>query len=197
MNVMSRRNPQWCRRSNVFRVYRWSDTLRVAMLMKSDSVAFRLTAEADLAFVMAIEEAAASDRFVESWSKSRHIQAMSETDELHLAIETVDDGETVGFILFAGIDSPHRNIEFRRIVVGPKNRGIGRQALRLLQQYAFGELGAHRLWLDVKDFNQRARSLYVSEGFVEEGTLRECVKGPAGYESVVIMSMLGSEYRAG
>lgn len=164
---------------------------------KFDSLAFRHTTDADLEFVMAIERQAASDRFVESWSKSRHIQAMSEADELHLVIEAIDDGETVGFILFAGIEDPNHNIEFRRIVIGPKNRGLGQQSVRLLKKYAFEELGAHRLWLDVKDFNPRARSLDVSEGFVEEGTLRECVKGPDGYESVVIMSVLESEYRAG
>lgn len=145
--------------------------------------------------MLAMELAAAAERYVTAWSRSRHLQAIASADEQHLVVESVDGGEPVGFILLAGIESPHRDVEFRRLVIGPKSQGIGRQALRLLKQYAFGELGAHRLWLDVKDFNERARPLYVSEGFVEEGTLRECVKGPDGYESVVIMSMLESEYR--
>jgi diamine N-acetyltransferase len=155
---------------------------------------FRRTTEEDLDFVEEIEGNAASDRFVESWSREQHVEALSDPDQRHFVVESGDEPEPVGFILLAGVDSPHRNIEFRRIVIGPKNRGLGRQALRLLKDFAFGELGAHRLWLDVKDFNERARALYVSEGFVEEGTLRECVKGPNGYESVVIMSIIESEY---
>jgi diamine N-acetyltransferase len=54
------------------------------------------------------------------------------------------------------------------------------------------------LWLDVKDFNHRARTLYASEGFVVEGTLRECLKADDGsFESLVVMSLLKREYQAG
>ena len=81
-----------------------------------------------------------------------------------------------------------------RIVVEPRDQGYGRQAIRLLKRYAFEELGAHRLWLSVKEFNARGRALYVSEGFVEEGMLRECVKGPAAYESALMMAILDREY---
>ena len=44
---------------------------------------------------------------------------------------------------------------------------------------AFRDLGAHRFWLDVKARNLRAQALYRSEGFVEEGRLRESVQAPA------------------
>ena len=50
-----------------------------------------------------------------------------------------------------------------------KGRGHGRAALRLAIELAFEEHGAHRLWLDVKPHNERARALYRSAGFVEEG----------------------------
>ena len=57
-----------------------------------------------------------------------------------------------------------------------KGQGYGHAALRLLKKVAFEQWQAHRLWLDVKDFNHRARHLYAAEGFVVEGTLRECLK---------------------
>ena len=164
--------------------------------VKSEHVAFRLTTAADLEFVTAIERDAADDRLVAAWELSRHAQTLSEPGSLHVIVESLKVGEAVGFILLAGIDSSDGSLEFKRIVIGPKNRGLGRQAVRLLKRYVFEDLGAHRLWLDVKDFNHRARALYHSEGFVEEGTLRECVKAPGGYESLVVMSMLGSEYRS-
>lgn len=85
-------------------------------------------------------------------------------------------------------------IELRRVVIVDKGRGYGRAVVRTVKELAFGELHAHRLWLDVKVHNDRARVLYLEEGFVEEGTLRECVRAPDGYESLVVMSLLRNEY---
>jgi diamine N-acetyltransferase len=52
----------------------------------------------------------------------------------------------------------------------------------------------------VKQLNTRALALYASEGFVEEGRLRESVRvsidGADGYDSLVVMSMLDREYQA-
>ena len=61
---------------------------------------------------------------------------------------------------------------------------------------AFRDLHAHRFWLDVKALNVRAQALYASEGFVEEGRLRESVKLAEGYESLIVMSLLDREYEA-
>jgi RimJ/RimL family protein N-acetyltransferase len=61
---------------------------------------------------------------------------------------------------------------------------------------AFRDLGAHRFWLDVKSLNVRAQALYRSEGFVEEGRLRDSVKTDEGYDSLILMSMLEDEYAA-
>ena len=59
---------------------------------------------------------------------------------------------------------------------------------------------AHRFWLEVKSLNIRALALYASEGFVEEGRLRESVRinheGADGYDSLVVMSLLDREYQA-
>jgi diamine N-acetyltransferase len=80
-------------------------------------------------------------------------------------------------------------------VLQPKGRGLGRACVRLLKQMAFRDLHAHRFWLDVKTLNTRALALYESEGFTEEGRLRESVKIGEGYDSLVVMSMLESEYQ--
>lgn len=95
----------------------------------------------------------------------------------------------------AGLAEANQSIEFRRIVITEKGRGYGREALRRVKSMAFGELKAHRLWLDVKEHNFRARHVYESEGFVVEGKLRECLKSEDGYESLVVMSILRDEYK--
>lgn len=153
--------------------------------------------DADLDYVMSIEHVAAQERFVWEWSRAQHTEALKLPERLHLIIESLPDGQPVGFILMNDIHSPSRCIEFQRIVVEPRDQGYGRRAIRLLKRYVFEDLKAHRLWLNVKDFNTRGRALYLSEGFVEEGTLRECVRGPNAYESVLVMAILDREYSAG
>ena len=99
-----------------------------------------------------------------------------------------------------GCRNPQRSVELKRIVLQAKGQGLGRECVRLLKQMAFRDLKAHRFWLDVKALNTRAQVLYASEGFVEEGRLRESVRvtidGADGYDSLIVMSMLDREYQA-
>jgi RimJ/RimL family protein N-acetyltransferase len=103
---------------------------------------------------------------------------------------------STGFVILQGCRNPHHSVELKRIVLQRKGQGLGRACVRLLMQMAFRDLGAHRFWLDVKSLNTRAQTLYRSEGFVEEGRLRESVKTDDGYDSLIVMSMLQSEYKA-
>ena len=99
-------------------------------------------------------------------------------------------------MILQGCRNPHHSVELKRIVLQLKGQGLGRACVRLLTQMAFRDLRAHRFWLDVKSLNTRALALYRSEGFVEEGRLRDSVKTDDGYDSLVVMSMLESEYSA-
>jgi diamine N-acetyltransferase len=105
-----------------------------------------------------------------------------------------DTNERVGFIIIAGLKNPHESIELKRIVIEKKGQGLGRKALKIIKKLAFEELNAHRLWLYVKEFNHRARHLYKTEGFIEEGLLRDCLKTDQRYESLIVMSILKNEY---
>ena len=44
-------------------------------------------------------------------------------------------------------------------------------AIKEIKRYCIEELKCHRFWLDVLENNQRARYLYQSKGFKEEGML--------------------------
>ncbi len=147
----------------------------------------------DLDFALEAERDAENAPFILAWQPERHLAALDDPDQAH---RTAWLGEhRVGFILLAGLASPNRCVEFRRILVTRKGAGIGRQLVQAVKRLAFDEYRAHRLWLDVKEDNQRARRLYRSEGFTEEGTLRECLLGPVGFESLVVMALL-SEARS-
>jgi RimJ/RimL family protein N-acetyltransferase len=158
------------------------------------NVSLRETREDDLPFVLGSEQSDENRPFVSVWTYEQHLAALTAEDLSHLIIESIADGSRVGYIILAGLAGPNQSVEFRRIVVTTKGKGYGREALRRARDLAFGELQAHRLWLDVKEHNYRARHLYDSEGFVVEGVLRECIKAEAGFESLVVMSVLRNEY---
>lgn len=157
-------------------------------------IRLRRTVEDDLDFVLAAEGAEDNRRFVGQWTRGQHREAMSNPELAHLVVESVEDGRSVGYVIMAGLRDANRAVEFRRVVITDKGKGYGREVLRAVKEMAFRELKAHRLWLDVKEHNRRARLLYESEGFVVEGVLRECVSAEGGWESLVLMSVLAQEY---
>jgi diamine N-acetyltransferase len=158
-------------------------------------IELRRTTENDLPYVLAAEGDDDSRRFIAVWPEEKHRAALDDTNIQHLIIESKPNSQPIGFIMLAGLQGENRSIEFMRIVVTDKGKGYGRAAVRAIKRYAFDTLSAHRLWLDVKEQNTRARAVYAKEGFRYEGTLRECLKGPEGFESLVVMSVLEQEYR--
>ena len=154
-------------------------------------VRLRPTTDDDLEFVTVAEKD--NGPFVAQWTQEQHRAALTDSDIAHLIILTAVE-QQVGYLILAGLEDTNPSIELKRIVITDKGKGYGSQALRLLLKYAFGELAAHRVWLDVKDYNQRAKKLYEAHGFVVEGVLRECLKTEEGYESLIIMAMLRQSY---
>jgi RimJ/RimL family protein N-acetyltransferase/quercetin dioxygenase-like cupin family protein len=157
-------------------------------------VILRPTTMTDLDFVLAAESAPENRRFVRVWPREQHATAMSSPMYAHRIVADASSGKAVGYVILMGLGEPHHSIEFRRLVITDKGHGYGRAAVRAIKQLAFQELAAHRLWLDVKEFNHVARQLYQSEGFVTEGLLRDFFLGESGFESLYIMSILESEY---
>ena len=159
-------------------------------------VRLRPTMTSDLDFVISVEQDGANRPFITPWERTLHEGAIRFPDSRHFIIEAGLGYPSAGFVILQGCRNPHRSIELKRMVLQPpvQGRGVGRTCLRLLAQMAFRDLGAHRFWLDVKALNLRAQALYRSEGFVEEGRLRESVRTDNGFDSLIVMSMLESEH---
>jgi RimJ/RimL family protein N-acetyltransferase len=62
---------------------------------------------------------------------------------------------------------------------------------------AFDEYSAHRLFLDVFVTNDRACHVYENFGFRKEGIMRDAIYRDGAYHSLVLMSLLETEYRCG
>jgi RimJ/RimL family protein N-acetyltransferase len=161
----------------------------------------RPTMLSDLDYVISVETDSHNVPFITPWERTQHEGAVRFPDFRHFIVEAgIGEGGRDGFVILQGCRNPHRSIELKRIVLQPKGQGLGRACVRRLKAMAFRDLHAHRFWLDVKQLNTRALALYASEGFVEEGRLRESVRvsidGADGYDSLVVMSMLDREYQA-
>jgi diamine N-acetyltransferase len=157
-------------------------------------VRLRPTMQSDIEYVLSIERDPVNLPFITPWERTQHEAAIRFPDFRHFIVEGGADLSAVGFLILIGCKSPHQSLELKRMVVQAKGAGFGRAALRVAKKVAFDDLGAHRFWLDVKTHNTRAKALYDGEGFVVEGTLRESVRTARGFESLIVMSMLQSEF---
>ena len=163
------------------------------LIGQSEMILLRKANAEDVPYILAVENSEENTPFITQWSREQHLEALADPDQMHLIVEAKPNSRPIGYVIMAGLQNPHQSLELRRLAIQDKGKGYGRKTLRLVKSWAFGQLGTHRLWLDVRDHNTRARHLYASEGFKVEGILRECVKVGDGYESLVIMSMLASE----
>ncbi|RUS47203.1 GNAT family N-acetyltransferase [Cohnella sp. AR92] len=85
------------------------------------------------------------------------------------------------------------------VVIGnaaEQGQGYGKEAMTLLIDFAFQDLGLNRLELEVYDFNERGIRCYRSCGFREEGRFRERQFKKGRYVDVIAMGLLRSEWDA-
>jgi RimJ/RimL family protein N-acetyltransferase len=107
-----------------------------------------------------------------------------------------DSQEYIGQIDFVEIDWRNRVGEIG-IVIGKANnrgQGLGSEAIRLLQQFAFETLNLNKIELKVHDYNERAFRSYQKCGFLEEGRLRERFYREGRYTDYLQMGILKREY---
>lgn len=111
-----------------------------------------------------------------------------------------ETGAAVGHIELGKIDPRNRSASLSRVLIGdPSRRGKGsgvEMVLRALE-IGFDRLGLHRVDLVVFDFNTGAVACYERAGFVIEGRLREARRFGEEYWTLVQMSVLEQEWRAG
>jgi len=157
-------------------------------------VRFRTTRPEDLDYVMAQERHDENSAYIRHWSREKHLAAINDPNFAHFIVETIQDERPVGFVILIGVLEPDGNLEFKRIAISEKGNGYGREAVRLIKQFAFEKTRTYRLWLEVVESNKRAFKLYESEGFITEGMHREAAVMRGKRTSLIVMSMLRREY---
>lgn len=107
------------------------------------------------------------------------------------------EGEAVGLVTLSALDPISGHAEIGIMIAEEKNRGKGlaKEALTLLMDYAFGDLRLHRLYVRVAPENQPSLDLFQALGFVLEGRMRETMRRGDAYLDLFFFGLLEEEYR--
>lgn len=105
------------------------------------------------------------------------------------------DGERVGCAAYSVVNEGSRIVEGRRLAVHPRFRGerLGDEIARAFQRLVLGELGFHRLELQIYGFNDRAIAHAERVGYVREGVKRNAYLKDGDWQDAVLYSMLQDE----
>ncbi|HLX20868.1 MAG TPA: GNAT family protein [Gaiellaceae bacterium] len=120
-------------------------------------------------------------------------------DDVHAELESwliaEEDGNRVGCAQYKVLNERSRIVEGRRLAVDPRFRGrkLGDEIARAFQRLVLGELGFHRLEIQVYGFNERALAHAERVGYVREGVKRKAYLKDGEWQDGVLFSMLAEE----
>jgi RimJ/RimL family protein N-acetyltransferase len=122
---------------------------------------------------------------------------MPGANERHFAIERKDDRVHIGNASLHDIDWVSRTAWFGLFVGEPTawNRGFGSDAVETLVRFAFEEMNLHKLKINVFDYNERAKHVLTSRGFVQEGKLARDFYREGQWHDIVILSIFRDSAR--
>lgn len=117
---------------------------------------------------------------------------------LGLVILDRSTNRPIGMIGLGGIDRHDRNAElYYWLTADQWGRGLASEAAGAVLGIAFGPLALHRLTAHVHTFNSRSYGLLRHLGFRKEGRLREARPEGRHWHDVLVLGLLGDEFRAG
>lgn len=170
----------------ILRAVRREDLPRINQFNNDPEFAFLVDEEPWEPVSLAREEA----QFEEQMSEGRR-------NGPRFAIEA--DQQYIGHCLLFNIDTFARICQLGIGIGDPayQGKGYGRDALRLLLNYAFTIRNLRKVGLSVNADNERAIRSYRACGFVEEGRLREQAFVNGAYIDVLCMGILHAEWLLG
>lgn len=111
------------------------------------------------------------------------------------SIRSLADDKLIGF-MGMWFDLIHADL-WMGIGIGDRedwSKGYGTDAMKLCLQFAFRELGAHRVTLALYEYNPRALRVYEKAGFRIEGRTRHDVQKEGRYYDSIWMGILREEW---
>ncbi|PIQ23292.1 UDP-4-amino-4,6-dideoxy-N-acetyl-beta-L-altrosamine N-acetyltransferase [bacterium (Candidatus Blackallbacteria) CG17_big_fil_post_rev_8_21_14_2_50_48_46] len=115
---------------------------------------------------------------------------------VRLAICESETQTHIGNLNLTQIHAVHRSAEFSILIGEAEARGknYGTLATRLGLKHAFEDLHLNRVYLQHREDNLAAHTLYLKTGFQVEGCLRQAYFKQGHYLNAVVMSILAEDY---
>lgn len=130
---------------------------------------------------------------IEKWLRTRS----DHHDRADWAILRAEDGAFLGEAVLNDLDPDNGSASYRVWLAGPNvfGHGYGTEVTRMIIDYAFGQVGLHRLALEVFEHNPRAQHVYEKCGFTVEGRLRQALLWEGRRYDALVMAMLRTDPR--
>lgn len=113
-------------------------------------------------------------------SKLLHDYITSSTGDIYkdgqLRLVLDDNGAPIGCVDLFDFDPRSRKAAIG-MYISPiaRGKGLGKEAVRLLEEYAIGFLHLHMLYAIINVKNTACRAIYEQAGFMKAGTLRDWI----------------------
>lgn len=126
--------------------------------------------------------------------EKRYAKHLEDREQTRFVIEA--DGKIIGYANLHGLD---RLLGMAELGISIYDRdylgkGYGRDAIKVLLNWAFRYHNWRRIWLETLATNERAIRAYKACGFVEEGRLREATFYDGKYADMIVMGLLRAEW---
>lgn len=116
------------------------------------------THDSELSKIVELEQHPDVRDYVTPTTREEHEKDFADDDVTYLTIE--HEGQFAGFIIL--VNHPEsESVECVRIAVGLRGKGIGQEALSLMETYCKETFNPKRIWLDVYAHNQRGLHVYT------------------------------------
>jgi RimJ/RimL family protein N-acetyltransferase len=114
------------------------------------------------------------------------------------AICELDSSQPIGNVGLRNLDQDNGSAELSVLMTDHAfiGRGYGTDAVNCIVDFGFGELRLERIYLQVFDYNPRAKRSYEKSGFQTDATLRHSRFHRGQHHDVDVMSILRDEWLA-
>ncbi|WP_372755238.1 GNAT family N-acetyltransferase [Mariniflexile sp.] len=169
--------------------------------LKGEHIYLRALEPEDLEFIHAIENDESvweisntitpySKFLIKQYLKQSH-KDIFEVKQLRLVISNYNH-EPLGMIDLFDFDFKNSRAGVGILVKEPRQRakGIGSEALKLLVNYSFSQLGLHQLYCNVSEENEVSIKLFTKQGFKNIGLKKDWIFVNGSYKNEYIFQLI-------
>ena len=131
-----------------------------------------------------------SKHILKEYIKNSHLDIFT-TKQLRLAIESVDEKKTAGFIDLFDYDPFHLRAGIGIVITEKERRKhYASNALTLLTDYSFKVLKLNQLYCNISEDNNKSLELFKKSGFKISGKKLEWINTETGFKDVYFLQLI-------